>query len=169
MSEGNTTTVNVVASTDFSTPFSVDISHNGSGGELGCVHTCSDHILAQLRKGRVTATDYLPPCKHLLSLYSFSTDLTLSTDVLSFSPSSRTASVILTATNDTIKEMDEFFMLSLAVTDPMSRECGVDLGERSTATVIVQDTTEGELGVIIIVGVRSFLGNNLYFPAFMFL
>ena len=39
VSEGNTITVNVVASTDFSTPFSVDISHDGSGGELGCMYT----------------------------------------------------------------------------------------------------------------------------------
>ena len=76
---------------------------------------------------------------------------------------------MLTATEDTIKEMDESFMLSLAVTDPMSRECGVELGERSTATVIVQDTTEGVLGIFIIVGVGSFLGNYLYFTAFMFL
>ena len=73
----------------------------------------------------------------------FSVDLTLSTDVLSFRPYNRTASVMLTATEDTIKELDESFTLSLAVTDPMSQECGVELGERSTATVIVQDTTEG--------------------------
>ena len=39
MSEGNAITVNVVASTDFSTPFSVDISQDGSGGELG--YMCS--------------------------------------------------------------------------------------------------------------------------------
>jgi hypothetical protein len=100
VSEGNTITVNVVASTDFSTPFSVDISHDGSG------------------------------------------DLTLSSDFLSFSPSSRTASVMLTATKDAIKELDESFTLSLAVTDPMSQDFGVELGGRSTATVLVQDTTE---------------------------
>jgi hypothetical protein len=100
VSEGNTITVNVVASTDFSKPFSVDISHDGSG------------------------------------------DLTLSSDFLSFSPSSRTASVMLTATKDAIKELDESFTLSLAVTDPMSQDFGVELGGRSTATVLVQDTTE---------------------------
>ena len=75
--------------------------------------------------------------------FPFSVDLTLSSDFLSFSPSSRTASVMLTATKDAIKELDESFTLSLAVTDPMSQDFGVELGGRSTATVLVQDTTEG--------------------------
>ena len=63
---------------------------------------------------------------------------------MNFGPSSRTASVLLTAVTDSITELEESFTLSLEITDQMTREFGVELGERSTANVTVLDTTEGE-------------------------
>ena len=63
---------------------------------------------------------------------------------MNFSPSSRTASVLLTAVSDSITEMEESFTLSLEITDQMTREFGVELGDRSTANVTVLDTSEGE-------------------------
>ena len=63
---------------------------------------------------------------------------------MNFSPSSRTASILLTAVSDSITELEEFFTLSLEITDQMTREFGVELGERSTANVTVLDTIEGE-------------------------
>ena len=63
---------------------------------------------------------------------------------MNFSPSNRTASVLLTAVSDSITELEESFTLSLEITDQMTQEFGVELGDRSTASVTVLDTTEGE-------------------------